>query len=105
MRLHHVSKPFRATNTDTKRPVSVTVTLTGANANAMVLLSRKGAFVDRRVASAGGVVSFYDLDDSDDFLYYASESGSTKAWSVSIEVASVVVTSLSAGGGSYGWVG
>lgn len=95
-------RPFRATHTDTKRPTSVTVAITGATANAYITLNRLGAHVMTTRADGSGNAWFYDLDDSDDHLYYASEIGSTKAWSVEIENTAVTVTRLSPGTIAFG---
>lgn len=101
-RVAQTQKPFRASHTDTKRPTSVTVAITGATANAYITLSRNGVRVSSTRANAGGNAWFYDLDDSDDHLYYASEIGSTKAWSVEIENTTVTVTRLSPGTIAFG---
>lgn len=95
-------RPFRATHTDTKRPASVTVAITGATANAYIILNRNGVRVTSTRANGSGNAWFYDLDDSDDHLYYASEIGSAKVWSVEIENTTVTVTLLSSGGGAGG---
>lgn len=99
---------FRGSHTDTKRPTSVTIAITGATANAYISLSRNGVQVTRTRANDSGNAWFYDLDDSNDHLYYASEIGSTKAWSVAVNGTSVTVTALSGGGGgtvAHGYVG
>jgi len=96
-------------HTSGKAPTSVIVAIAGATASAMLMLSRRGNYVSRSAANGAGDGWFYDLDDTNGALYYVSEAGSTKAWSVQVVGAAVVVTSLSAGGGggggSYGWVG
>lgn len=94
--------PFRASHTDTKRPVSVTAAITGATANAYIALDRNGVRVTSTRANGSGNAWFYDLDDSDDHPYYASEIGSTKAWSVEIENTAVTVTRLSPGTIAFG---
>lgn len=98
---------YLTSHTDTKR-ISVTAAITGATANAYITLSRNGVNVINTRANGSGAANFYDLDDSNNHLYYASEIGSTKAWSVQVVNTTVTVTALSAGGGgtsSHGYAG
>ncbi len=85
----------KGNHTATKAPVSVDVTITGATANSVIALTRNGVYVSPARANGSGVAHFYDLDDSDDHLYYAYQIGSTNLWSVSVENQTVVVTPLS----------
>ncbi len=105
MHAHPLSRAFRATHTDTKAPTSVDVTITGCTANAALILTRKDVVAGLTRASAGGTAHFYDLDDSDQHLYYAHETDGSNAWSISVENQTVVVTSLASGGTtSYAWI-
>ena len=79
----------------------------GATANAVIVLTHpRGQHIDETKADGSGNWDFYDLDDA---TYYASEVGSTKAWSVAVNGTSVTVTALSGGGGggtvAHGYVG
>ena len=84
-------------------------TITGATVGALVTLLRDGTFAGSAFADGSGNAVFYEIDNTNaGSKFYAYESGSAKAWEISVAAGVATVTPLSGGGGgtvAHGYVG
>lgn len=84
-------------------------TITGATVGALVTLLRGGTFAGSAFADGSGNAVFYEIDNTNSPTpsFYAYESGSVKAWEISVAAGVATVTPLSGGGGgtvAFGYV-